>query len=80
MWERATKKTTLLAEGFSHFDWELLDDDHLAHETGSKTNPQVAVYEFSSRTETTIETHAGAGLVSVPDFECPTQLAEPPGG
>ena len=78
MWETATKKVTLLAEAFSYFDWEWLDDDHLAHETGSKTSPRVAVYEFSSRKETTIETYAGAGLVSVPDFECPTPLADPP--
>jgi hypothetical protein len=78
MWDRATKKTTLLAEAFSHFDWEWLDDDHLAHETGSKTSPRVAVYELSSRTETTIETYAGAGLVSVPSFECPIPLTEGP--
>jgi hypothetical protein len=76
LWDAATKKTSRVAEAFSFFEWEWLDDDHLAHETGSKTSPRVAVYQISSRTETVIEMPAGAGLVAVPSLDCPIQTVE----
>ncbi|HEY7372269.1 MAG TPA: hypothetical protein VIF57_08935 [Polyangia bacterium] len=76
LWDVATKKATPVAEAFSFFEWEWLDDDHLAHEAGSKTSPRVAVYEISSGTDTVVDTRAGAGLVAVPTSACTIRTAE----
>ena len=76
LWDVATKKATRIAEAFSFFEWEWLDDDHLAHETGSKASPRVAVYEISSGTDTGLDTRAGAGLLAVPTSACTIRTAE----
>jgi hypothetical protein len=78
VWDVAARKAVRVAEAFSFFEWEWVDGDHLAHETGSRMNPRVAVYEISTGTETTIETRHGAGLVAVPTSACTYATAEEP--
>ena len=78
VWEAATKKATRLASAFSFFDWEWLDDDHLAYETGGQIGKvgqigqagKVAWHDFLSQSDTVVDTHAGAGLGAVPSLTC----------
>jgi hypothetical protein len=70
VWDAAGKKVAHLAKAFSFFEWDWLDDDHLAYETGPRSNPRIAVRELSTGKDTIVETRAGAGLVAVPTFTC----------
>jgi hypothetical protein len=78
VWDVAAKRSSRVASAFSFFEWDWLDDDHLAYETGPQSNPRVAVHEFSTGTDTIVETRAGAGLVAVPSLVCVFATVEGP--
>jgi hypothetical protein len=78
VWDAAQNKLTKTAKAFSFFEWEWLDDDHLAYETAGKKarNVAVAVHDFAGNSEAVLDTRHGTGLVAIPSLTCVTRNVE----
>jgi hypothetical protein len=74
--EAAPLKAVRLATAFSFFEFEWLDDDHLAYEGSTPKGGKIVVHDFRSQKDAVLDVPAGAGLSAVPTFECVTETVE----
>jgi hypothetical protein len=65
-----------LATAFSFFEWDWIDDDHLAYEGGGPKDAKIVVHDFRAQTDAVLEVPSGAGLSAVPSFDCAGAVVE----
>jgi hypothetical protein len=76
VWDPALAKMVRLATAFSFFEWDWIDDDHLAYEGGGPKDAKIVVHDFRAQTDAVLEVPSGAGLSAVPSFDCAGQVVE----
>jgi hypothetical protein len=78
VWDAAQNKPAKIAKAFSFFEWQWLDDTHLAYETAGKSrrNVAIAIHDFARNTEIVLDTRYGTGLVAIPSLTCVTRNVE----